>query len=1349
MPYLSKAVVVSDVAECAIRRCNMKRSRMLAKLFAAVLFGGTLHAVEPEYTTPGYLFGVFDINTPENMHVVQRESELAFPGATLEEIKDLTFGAWFCGNMINGTGNCESYFTKQYRDGDGTLQFLVVTPQKYDDKYVKGVAVKLTQGPDGVYAQALKRCWRQCDSKYVSSTDFVNVSADGAITFNYSSNNPGIDYYGTLSGGGYAICAFNAMKWVRKSAATLTFANPAGSPTLTLDDIKNYRFTGVIAGGSIAPVKYSTVEAQNVAVEYDGDGHAVKIRLEMQLLDDRYLKCPVVELTNGDGGVYAQNVRAHYITVADGIGLGYHFYDENGNPVLPDNAQSESPAGNGYGVAGLSAFYANTASYTLNSSKTWSEMTGSAAAVDDASLNVVVNVTAENPVLTFDVPVAAQCITIVSEAGYPVTFAGSKPTFATWDLRGTSGDVTFNDFTPVEDATTLNIVPNIAGTLVFNAPLNGILPYNATAVAVPCAGIVLGGAQRFGSLTLNKVKAFTVTGTFTMDGALAGTGTITFAPGAAFGVGGAASVASTVAIVTPEDECTSVVVAEGVQPATLVYDDSSVTGMGLMLTSGTLSFVARDEVRPALGAGGTFAVNVDYAFVHGGYVSPAQLAEGGVIRFYDPAGTEVGIGRAEMKVLPPIDAIWSPVEGGDSSFSTAAHWTGGAVPADGSDVTATSGSLVSAEVTLMQSQAYARVTVAADSDLVFAAGQEGARLSAGVLCLGVGAKATVPLDSFECSAVELAPGSVLRLVGRQGEATTLSAPISGKGGVEVTGGEFVFDAQSSHFGGTKVCAGATLKAAASHRATVDGVICGVFGAMAAENVITVEAGGALDVNGVEDLNYFLEIAGQGLEMDGGEFSGAVFNSGTSCRAEWSQLYAVKLTADAMIRAENDLGFVSRGYGDALSVDFGGHTLVKRGVGRLFFNTARGLEASGAGRLRVEEGTVQWHAQVYNGSLSAFKASQTTLETVAGGTFAASGPASFAAIENGGTIELVTTAGDFTVSGTYSGDGTVNKRNGPGVNQSVTIGFNNTAKSEYHIYGGRIRVGSLVSGRTYAFNTEESPRAHQKVVVEEGGVFDVNGVADCLVHVVAAGSFDTDSFHGVAFGNRSGNALGKNIMQTFQLSLAADASVGGLSDFGLIAPSYTLTKVELGGHTMRLFSGANFWVSNADFEGSGKVLVSSGTLNFCNKPSRGDGWSLEVENAGRLACGQTFSVSNLVVRGEVEGTSLVTAYGIYLPASETLPTVQLTGPAAGIDVSEFTEAWPLSETLTFAPGTMIAVVTGERRLFNGMRLIAWNEVPANVAKWKFEPGKTGGAVYTTSVRPDGLYLISNGSAIFFR
>ncbi len=1326
----------------------MKRCMMIAGMLATALLGGALCAAEQEYVAPGYIFGVFDDINPENMHVVQRDApELAFPGATLEEIKDLTFGAWFCGNMINERNNCESYFTKEYRNSSGTLEFLVVTPQKYDDKYVKGVAVKLTQGDDGVYAQALKRCWRTTSSSNLKTTDFVTVASDGTLTFNYSSNSPGTDYYGKLNGGGYAICAFNAMKWVPTSSAVLMFANPEGSSTLTLDDIKDYRFTGVVAGGSIYPVKYSTVEAQNVVVEYDASGSAAKIRLEMQLLDDRYLKCPVVELTNGEGGVYAQNVSAFYITVADGIGLGYHFYDEDGNPVLGGTTQSASPASGGYGVAGLRAIYANKVTYTLDASKTWSELTGSNTAVDDASLNVVINVTADNPTLTFDVPVTAQSITITSAANNAVTFAGSKPTFATWDLRGTSGNVTFNDFTPVEDTTALNILPNIAGTLVFNGPLNGILPYNTTAVSVPCAGIVLGGAQRFESLALNKVTAFTVAGTLTVDGALSGTGTITFASGGALGVGGATSVASTITLATPEDEYTSVVVADGVQSATLAYDDASATGKGLMLTSGTLSFAAFEEVRPALGPGGTFAVAVDYALVRGGYTSAANLVEGGVIRFYYPTGTEVGVGRELMNVLPPSDAIWSPIEGGDTSFSTAAHWSGGVVPEDGSEVSATSGSLESAEVTLVQNQSYARLTVSTGSDLVFTAGQEGVSLSADVLAIGPGAKVSIPLAAFTCSAVELSAGAVLRLVGAQGGDSVFTAPISGDGNVEVVGGTVVFDAQSSYTRGTKICAGAVLKAAASHRATVNGVIQGAFGTMDAQNVVTVEAGGAFDLNGVGDLNYFFVIAGQGYEMDDGEFSGAVFNSGESARKNWSSIYSISLAADAMIRAENDIGMVARGYNDPLTVNLGQYTLVKRGAGTLFFNTAKGMTISGAGTLRVEEGNVHWLAQKDNNVLSAINASNATLQTCEGGVFTASGPVTFKTISNGGTIELLTTVGDFNFAGTYSGDGTVNKRNGAGVNLSAWIAFNNDSKSEYHVYGGRIGIGSLSGGKSFTFNTEETPHANQKVVVEEGGVFDVSGVADCLIHVVVAGLFNTDSVQGVAFANRSGTGVGSGKMQTFQLSFAADASVGGTADFGLIAPAYDVTRLELGGHTMRLFSTANFWLCNTDITGPGKVLVDQGNLSFINRPSRGDSWSLEVKDSGKVVCGQTFSVSNLTVRGTVEGDKLVTAYGMYLPASETLPTVQLTGQTAGIDVSEFEDAWPLASTLSFAPQTEINVYSGNRSLQSGMCLISWSEPPANVAKWKFTTDT--GDKYTTGVRADGLYLVSRGVTVFLR
>ena len=234
-------------------------------LFAMALVGAVVFGAADcqSYVMPGYVTGGadVDVNCSERAQVTATP-QLVFAGATLGEIRNLTF----CGleQKLNNNGPALSYFTHDYTDANGVLQFLVVTVQKLDyktatDSHIKSVTVKLTQKSDGVWAERVNGPYlTTSDAALVPTTDFVAIGNDGTITF---ANNTGTSVYQLFS-----LCALTP---VPVDNAGLAFANPAGGTTLTVDDIKNYNFTGIIVGPSVGRA-FTRRRMQNKYVTYEG-----------------------------------------------------------------------------------------------------------------------------------------------------------------------------------------------------------------------------------------------------------------------------------------------------------------------------------------------------------------------------------------------------------------------------------------------------------------------------------------------------------------------------------------------------------------------------------------------------------------------------------------------------------------------------------------------------------------------------------------------------------------------------------------------------------------------------------------------------------------------------------------------------------------------------------------------------------------------------------------------------------------------------------------------------------------------------------------------------------------------
>ena len=523
---------------------------------------------------------------------------------------------------------------------------------------------------------------------------------------------------------------------------------------------------------------------------------------------------------------------------------------------------------------------------------------------------------------------------------------------------------------------------------------------------------------------------------------------------------------------------------------------------------------------------------------------------------------------------------------------------------------------------------------------------------------------TVPAEAG-FKAVQIAANGVIGFVASEAGAELPAATaINGPGGVEIISGTMVFRGQRKYTGGTTVRDGAVLKPG-DRCYTIDNLFCGPFGvAKSAANKIVIEEGGTLDLNGISDLYYYYTIAGK----DGLTNSGAAIGDGKA------QAYGLALSGDAELTLGNGFGIVTSGYGEAGTINLGDHTLVKSGANRFFIWTS-GTTVSGAGTLEVAEGTLQVNKGGLTGSSAALKIDEN-------GTVEALHNLAFKTIENNGTITFNPGSATNTISGTYTGTGVVHK-----VGSRVgMMTFHNGAKSVYYVDEGTLAVGSRTSvqGNPYAFNTPENPNANMSVVVADGATFDVNGVADnsCSVTIAGKGVGDKGAFVNTK------SDVGSGSLQTVQLTLTADALVGGAYNFGILAPGYKPSLLELGEHTLTINKEKYFWLVNATVIGSGTINVTGGTLSV-RKGIVGADYSLMIGEGGKMEMvdGVTaMTVTDLKNDGTIT-SGTITASGTVTAGKGAIPNLTL-ADGATIKITSLDQ--PLTVTGTYAASGTITV-----------------------------------------------------------
>lgn len=298
------------------------------------------------------------------------------------------------------------------------------------------------------------------------------------------------------TGYGNGSCGIYGLTAQRKGVYTTASGNVASTaalvwPDVTLDDIKDCWFGCRFRGSSIGFPGGEGVGC-NRSVTYDGNGSATQIRVQYQVHENKannnnWIKCVVVDLTNGADGVYARKVCATYASGASNS-VGHDFGSASGNSsydvydlcAVPRIVLDEDADWAPYGRQVL-----NDAVVDLNGHK----LTAGELSFETSRTGMVVNTanstTAEMRFFTFDgnsisngnVNVGTACIDAANIKlvvdGYGTYYAATHQ-----EYRGGT----------VVDGGTLRPVRNsVAGTLVLGATsgavqvnANGILDLNAT-----------------------------------------------------------------------------------------------------------------------------------------------------------------------------------------------------------------------------------------------------------------------------------------------------------------------------------------------------------------------------------------------------------------------------------------------------------------------------------------------------------------------------------------------------------------------------------------------------------------------------------------------------------------------------------------------------------------------------------------------------------------------------------------------------------------------------------------------------------------------------------------------------
>lgn len=324
---------------------------LLLVLYAVMTVSHATLAGAARYATPVWSMGNYNQAKPQTFTAATSSPRLAFKGMSLAELSakiddGYTIFAEMIGNYTGPTlmGKLASFYNRRNYPASGTPEKIFGDFCIFDNTspgYLKAVCVEFTGGVDGVYVRALQSLYKQTATIGDQNTDFMEVSAEGTVTYkNYTKLNSIATEW---LNGSYGVATLQLAKFVDTGSPALIW------PGTTVDAIKGYDIAATL-GGRSAEEGFSCT-AYNRSIVENG-GVATEMTVEMQSTSGDTVSCVVVRLTNGDGGVYAEAIAARS---ASGENLGYVFSNGDGTYNGDTRAIATGYDADGYGVYGLTA----------------------------------------------------------------------------------------------------------------------------------------------------------------------------------------------------------------------------------------------------------------------------------------------------------------------------------------------------------------------------------------------------------------------------------------------------------------------------------------------------------------------------------------------------------------------------------------------------------------------------------------------------------------------------------------------------------------------------------------------------------------------------------------------------------------------------------------------------------------------------------------------------------------------------------------------------------------------------------------------------------------------------------
>ena len=281
-----------------------------------------------------------------------------------------------------------------------------------------------------------------------------------------------------------------------------------------------------------------------------------------------------------------------------------------------------------------------------------------------------------------------------------------------------------------------------------------------------------------------------------------------------------------------------------------------------------------------------------------------------------------------------------------------------------------------------------------------------------------------------------------------------------------------------------------------------------------------------------------------------------------------------------------------------------------------------VNGSGAKLVVAENMTLSAKSIVGVGSVEVETGATVYVDSISGvNSILNNGTLSAKSIVGGGIVEVkegATFYADGNVSAQYIfNNGTVIKR----VDDVVSLPFYGASRGVYEVQKGTLKVSSAVKNVDNLGFVDDGKNENQLVVIKGGATFDLNGYRDCCVAVRLE--------EGAILQNTRAH-IDWYTAQVKQLILAGNATVTASMKFGMLAPGYTETRIDLGENTLSVKGPWQFWLVNTTINGKGTVAVEEGGVLYVTKGDvEGDECTVRIGENGELAVGAKMTVRNFI------------------------------------------------------------------------------------------------------------------------